>query len=82
MSQYKITWEMVSAVKHPELYYNEGPNTPNFYVPEECWHTVEKETDNPWDQYNTLRKWAEEGTEYIRNVHLYELVSSPEWRER
>lgn len=81
MNKYKITWEMVSPFKGVQFYINDEPNAKLEQVPEEFWHSVERESDDPWDQYETLKLWENEGVEYVRNVKLYELVSDPKWQE-
>ena len=34
------------------------------------WSSVARITTDPWQQYNTLKKWAEVHTQPIRNVKL------------
>jgi hypothetical protein len=50
-------------------------------VPDEFWVKTSRETDNPWQQYNTLKQWAETGTQLIRNVKLFEMSGNPQWVE-
>lgn len=38
------------------------------------WHTVEKVTTDPWDQYNRLCQWAESHEQPIRDVTLHRRV--------
>lgn len=85
---YRISWEMVS-LGHLHLYSNADPayykNTtqvvPNSQIPDEHWHPVSRETDDPWSQYDTLAKWAAADTGFVRNVKLEQMVSEPTWRE-
>lgn len=88
MSYYRLSWEMVSAnLMHkycnadPMLYKNVTQVVPNSEIPDADWHDVQNESSDPWDQYNTLKKWAEEGTEPIRNVKLEKRIDEPRWEE-
>lgn len=63
----------------PAHYKNVTQIVPNSQIPDEDWHPVSRETTTPWDQYNTLKMWAEDGTEPIRKVRLERLVGEPVW---
>lgn len=88
MTTYRIRWEAVD-LRHLARYSNADPmfyeNTtqivPNSRIPDEHWHPVSRETDDPWDQYGQLREWADADTGFVRNVVLEEQVSEPQWRE-
>ncbi len=83
---YRLSWEMVD-LKHLHLYSDRDPylykNTtqivPNSQIPDEHWHPVSKETGDPWDQYNMLRRWAEADEQFVRNVLLERTVTGPIW---
>lgn len=88
MTLYRLSWEMVNVgdMKRfcnadPYFYSNVQQLVPNSEIPEECWHTVSRETDDPWAQYDQLREWADADREFVRNVVLEEQVSEPAWRE-
>lgn len=85
---YRLSWEMVAPqLMHkycnadPMMYKNVTQVVPNSQIPDEDWHRVENESSDPWDQYNTLKRWAEEGAEPIRNVKLERQISEPRWEE-
>lgn len=86
---YRLSWEMVGSTKlskycnaDPLIYSNTTQTVPNSKIPDEDWHAVSKETDNPWDQYYTLKSWADQDREFVRNVKLEEQVTSQvTWRE-
>lgn len=88
--RYKLEWQTVS-INRLHKYYNADPvlyaNTKFVArikdVDEDDWHTVTREDTNEeqiMDQFNRLKKWADEGTEPIRNVHLYK-TEEPSWIE-
>lgn len=78
-TSYKITWEGVMPMGAGAPYYIGGkPAFKPDQVPEEAWTAGEKITDDPWDQYNTLKEWAKGGKELIRNVQLFKR-EDPEW---
>ena len=77
---YMISWEAVlpmgPGAKH---YTGDGPNCkPEEIVDQELWHETHRITTAPWDQYNKLKEWEEEGVELIRNVRLFKRTD-PEW---
>lgn len=85
---YRLSWEMVDVnAMHkycnadPRYYKNVTQLVPNAEIPDADWHRVERETSDPWDQYNTLKQWAADGTEPIRNVKLEKQSSEPQWEE-
>lgn len=88
MTTYRISWESVLLDKlhlyadaDPALYKNTRQVVPNSAIPDEHWQPVSRETDNPWQQYDTLKRWADADTGYVRNVRLEQMVSEPKWRE-
>ena len=85
---YRLTWEMTSlnflhlySNADPRYYKNTTQIAPNSEIPDEHWHEVSRETDDPWQQYNQLKKWADADTGFVRNVRLEKQVNEPEWRE-
>lgn len=73
---YRISFEAVDA--HYAASINE--NTPSAVIPEDKWHgPIYKETEDPWDQYNTLKAWEGHGIGMVRNVKL-EKADLSEWR--
>ena len=79
---YKLEFEVVPAVgKGSQFYYGDNPVCNPEFVPDEFWVKTSRETDNPWQQYNTLKQWAETGTQLIRNVKLFEMSGNPQWVE-
>ena len=88
MTMYRISWEHVSlgslykySNADPTLYKNTTQIAPNSQIPDEDWHPISRETNSPWQQYNTLREWADADTGFVRNVKLEQMASEPEWRE-
>ena len=80
MIRLKVSWEMVSAIGHPEYYRGEHPCVAAAQVPDEHWHRVEREGDDGIRvQYNGLRRLIDQG-ELIRNVQLF-VATAPQWRE-
>lgn len=78
---YRLTFEIVSAVAHPQYYRNEKPTVPADQVPDEYWHTVERTASDVHGQYIGLRRLIDQG-ELIRNVHLFEgEATEVSWRE-
>jgi hypothetical protein len=86
---YRVLFEVVnqSALRKysnadPVMYKNTTQTVPNSQIPDEDWHAVEgRATDNPWQQYNQLRKWEDEDREFVRNVRLQKMTSEPQWEE-
>jgi hypothetical protein len=85
---YRLSWEMVDVHRiyqyynaDPALYSGVQQMVPNSRIPDRDWHAISKETDNPWDQYNTLREWEAADKEFVRNVKLEQQVASPVWVE-
>lgn len=85
---YRIRWELVNLQEmwrysndDPYLYANTMQVVPNSQIPDEHWHAVSRETDNPWDQYDQLKAWADANTGFVRNVVLEQQESQPPWRE-
>ncbi len=86
---YRVLFEVVSqsalrkySNADPVMYKNTTQTVPNSQIPDEDWHEVEgRATDNPWQQYNQLRKWEAEDREFVRNVRLQRMISQPEWAE-
>lgn len=83
---YRLSWEMVHQRSlhlfcnaDPLYYKNVTQTVPNSQIPDEHWHPMSKETGDPWQQYNTLRAWAEADKEFVRNVRLERQVSEPRW---
>jgi hypothetical protein len=55
---------------------------PNSEIPEDAWHPVTGvTTSDPWDQYGTLRLWAAEDREFVRNIRLERLAAEETWEE-
>ena len=83
---YRLTWEMV-GLRYLSLYSDADPQyyshtqqiVPNSEIPDEHWHPVSKETDDPWGQYRTLSEWAVRGEEFVRNVRLEKQTNEPTW---
>lgn len=74
---YRLSWEMVDQRElwrycnaDPNFYKNTTQTVPNSQIPDEHWHPLSKMTDNPWQQFNTLREWAAQDREFVRNVRL------------
>lgn len=78
-TSYRITWEGVMPMgKGASYYHGERPICRPEDVPDEAWTAGENITDDPWDQYNGLKGWAESGEELIRNVRLFKR-EDPDW---
>lgn len=83
---YRLSWEMVRLSSlgqfsnaDPRVYANTAQTVPNSQIPDEHWHSISKETRDPWDQYRTLKQWADEDREFVRKVRLQKLAGEPEW---
>jgi hypothetical protein len=84
--KYRLTWESVGLAHlwrysnaDPALYKGTRQVVPNSKIPDEHWHEVSRENSNPWNQYRTLKKWADADTGFVRNVRLDRLVDEPRW---
>lgn len=78
---YKLEWEIVPVtVGGVQFYQNDDPVCKPSEVPEVYWTKVSKQTDNPWQQFNTLKKWADTGEQLIRRVRLFEAANEPQWK--
>lgn len=75
MTHYRVSWEMPDVLRELERF----AGVPNEQIPDEYWHRVVRETEDPWDQYRTLRAWAESGVEQVRNVQLERMETEPRW---
>ncbi len=83
---YRLSFEIV-GLKYLHLYSDADPRVygdtnqvvPNSGIPDEHWHKVTRETDNPWQQYNQLRDWDYADIQFVRNVVLEKATSSPIW---
>lgn len=79
---YKLEFQVVSALWPGNRFYSgDQPNCRPEEVPNEFWSTSSRETDCPWQQYNTLKEWAKTGEQLVRNVRLFKMVSNPTWEE-
>jgi hypothetical protein len=77
---YKLEFETVNPLGRGRRYYGcDKPICPPEEVPDEFWSEVSRETDNPWQQYNTLKEWASNGQHLVRKVRLSKMISAPEW---
>jgi hypothetical protein len=83
---YRLTWENVRLGElwrysnaDPALFKNTTQIVPNSQIPDEHWQETSKETNNPWDQYQRLRSWADADTGFVRNVRLERQVTEPRW---
>lgn len=85
---YRLSWEAVGQ-SELHLYCNADPRwyshvtqtVPNSQIPDEHWHRIERIDTNPFQQYNQLKKWADEDREFIRNVTLEQAVKiEPDWQ--
>ena len=82
-NRYKVEFEIVSAIRHPEHYRGDHPAVSPDKVPEEHWSKVSREADDLsqlTDQYWTLKMWETAGTELVRNPKLYEMTL-PHWQK-
>jgi len=74
--KYKVCFEGVVPIGIGAKYYDEYQRRPICSpeeVEDEDWAKTENFTDDPWDQYKTLRDWEKSGEHLIRNVRLYEV---------
>jgi hypothetical protein len=89
MDIYRVLFETVSQSAlykycnaNPTFYKNVTQTVPNSQIPDEDWYEVKgHETDNPWQQYNQLKKWDRADEQFVRNIRLEKLVSEPRWEE-
>jgi hypothetical protein len=86
MARYRLSWENVRQGQlgrymnaDPTFYKNCTQTIPNSQIPDEDWYPVSTETDDPWDQYDTLRKWAAADTQFVRDVRVEEMTAPPTW---
>ena len=76
MSKYRISFEVIVPIGQGTKYYDSTLTKPICHpsqVAEEDWAKTEQNTDDPWDQFETLKKWEKSGKHLIRNVKLYEV---------
>lgn len=83
-SRWRVSWEMVDAIGHPECYDPDmdRPCVDPDDVPADHWHWVHRETDSERDalrQFDGLRLLESEG-ELIRNVRL-DRAPSRQWSD-
>jgi hypothetical protein len=80
----KVSFEHVSAIRHPEYYHGDYPcpDVDREGIPDEHWTRTERQGDDVTQQYEGLLELIGRG-ELIRNVHLYEAEApvDPQWRE-
>lgn len=83
---YRLSWEMVRTSvlarycnADPIFYTNVKQTVPNSQIPDEHWYAVSKETSDPWQQWRTLREWADQDRGFVRNVTLERQVNEPRW---
>lgn len=89
--RYRLEWEAVSIYQlwrymdaDPAHYAGTTQTVPNSQVPDEHWHIVSREDgdgDSIRSQHATLKGWADNDEQFVRNVRLYELAGAPQWRE-
>lgn len=87
--KYRLSWESVGVSElhkymnaDPRFYSNCTQTVPNSEIPDMYWHKVgpkEISGGDDNDQYKTLKEWAEQDREFIRNVLLERCVSQPTW---
>lgn len=83
---YKVSFEIVSPVSHPEHYctgHGSHPATHPRDVPDEHWHPVEREGDLSAirEQYRGLLELqAIQPAQFVRNVKFW-TASAPVWQE-
>lgn len=84
---YRLSWEMVRQGElwrycnaDPRCYKNTTQTVPNSQIPDEHWYPINKTTDNPWSQYNGLKRWADNDEQFVRRVVLEQAdVVISEW---
>lgn len=83
---YRLSWEMVGQRSlhlfcnaDPLLYKNVTQTVPNSQIPDEHWYPMSRETSDPWQQYNQLKKWADADEQFVRNVVLGKQDTQPTW---
>lgn len=71
-TQYRLSWESPSTIDCATVETHYGRSIwPRFdWDNLTSWHSTSKITDNPWQQYNQLKAWAESREQPIRNVKL------------
>lgn len=79
--QYRIEFETVNPISHPQYYHGERPAFPPAFVPEQAWCKLSRESDlkSIESQRQGLMTLIERG-EYIRNVRVFKAVE-PNWEE-
>lgn len=84
MHAYRIRFETVLQHRlknymnvDPWYFSNVSQTVPNSQIPDEDWYAVIVDTDNPWDQFWTLRKWAAADEHFVRKVELHKMVREP-----
>src|SRR5690349_876245 len=87
MQTYRIQFEMVKPSElhkycnaDPTYYKNVTQTVPNSQIPDEDWYEVTSRASyTPWEQYDNLRRWADQDIEFVRNVRLEKMVAEPQW---
>lgn len=86
MTIYRLSWEMVNLQElwrysnaDPYVYSNTTQTVPNSQIPDEHWHPVSKQTEDPWSQYHQLKAWADADEQFVRDVRLEQQAREPRW---
>jgi hypothetical protein len=86
MKKFRIVFETVRQDRlklymnaDPVIYADSQQVVPNSAVPDDDWYEVITESDDPWDQYWTLLRWAGQDRHFVRNVRAEKLVAEPRW---
>lgn len=72
---YRLTFEVVNPISHPQAYMGEEPWMRKQDIPEDWWQRVQKivsDFEEIRNQVDNLRQSDAEGLEFIRNVRLEE----------
>jgi hypothetical protein len=78
--KYRISFEFVNPISHPQAYRGDNPCVPAAMVPEDWWHRVERESydlDDVQSQFDGLNSEIAKG-ELIRNP-LIETTAITTW---
>ncbi len=80
-TEWRVSWEMVTPFSRPDLYTANEFLGPVSAMKEEDWSPTEnvtKDEGQAQDQYKTLSKWEQDGSQPIRNVRI-ECRDPGEW---
>lgn len=79
---YRLSFDSIPPTEAQRMELDGRPISEQYDdIPESLWYRVQTEREDPWDQYRTLKGWAETKEQPIRNVKLERRIDEPQWEE-